>query len=173
MNWYSQLLEDHTAKVLSVAKQVFGSLPIAGKISGIHWWFDDASHAAEVTAGYYNSNGRNAYAELSNIFKQTGTRMDFTCLEMMGTDWGCGSSPEKLVMQAYNAASSAGIAKCGENALELCGWGGCNTNGFNKIVEQAKRYGLTAFTYLRMTRALLDDGNAWSQFSNFINRLKY
>ena len=172
LGWYNQLLKDHTSRVLSAAKSVFGSLPIAGKISGIHWWYNDYSHASELTAGYYNTNSHDAYAELAQVFSETGTRMDFTCLEMSGTDSSCGSTPANLVMQAYNGATSAGIAKCGENALELCGYGGCNTNGFNQIVTQSKTYGLTAFTYLRYTRALFDDATAWSQFSSFVNNMK-
>ena len=77
-----------------------------------------------------------------------------------------------MVDQAYNGAGSAGIAKCGENALELCGNGGCNQNGFNQIVSKAKQHGLTSFTYLRMTRPLLDDYNAYNQFKNFVNNMK-
>lgn len=172
LGWYSDMLKTHVEKVLSVARDVFGSLPIAGKIAGIHWWYNDVTHAAEVTAGYYNINGHDAYEELAQVFAKTGARMDFTCLEMSGTDNSCASTPEAVVEQAYNGADAAGIEKCGENALELCGYGGCNRNGFDTIVEQSKKYGLTAFTYLRMTRALLDDGSAWSVFSNFIERMK-
>ncbi|GAB1221548.1 hypothetical protein ENUP19_0082G0079 [Entamoeba nuttalli] len=172
LGWYHQLLLDHTNKVLSIAKSIFGNLAIAGKISGIHWWYTDASHAAEVTAGYYNTNNQNAYTNIAQVFKNYGTRFDFTCLEMSGTDGNCGSNPAALVDQAYKSAASAGLGKCGENALELCGYGGCNTNGFNQIVKQAKWYGLHSFTYLRMTRALLDDGTAWGQFCSFVNSMR-
>ena len=172
LNWYQQLLLDHASSVLSAAKSVFGSLAIAGKVAGIHWWYNDNSHAAELTAGYYNTNNNNAYANICKVFAKYGARLDFTCLEMSGTDSSCGSTPANLVKQAYNAASSAGIKKCGENALELCGYGGCNTSGFNQIVSQSKSYGLTAFTYLRYTRALFDDATAWSQFSSFVNNMK-
>ncbi|ELP89435.1 beta-amylase, putative [Entamoeba invadens IP1] len=171
--WYFDLLLSHTDKVLSAARSVFGdNLALAGKISGVHWWWTDNSHAAEMTAGYYNSNGNDAYKTLSNTFKKNNIRFDFTCLEMSGTDSNCGSQPANLVDQALNAASSVGIGKCGENALELCGYGGCNTNGFNQIVNKAKQHNLNAFTYLRMTRGLLDDGTAWGQFCNFVNSMR-
>nr|BAN41649.1 beta-amylase precursor, putative [Entamoeba invadens] len=172
MDFYSNMLLEHTKNVLSSAKDVFGSLAIAGEISGIHWWWKDNSHAAELTAGYYNANGNNAYLTIANAFKPYGARFDFTCLEMSGEDSNCGSAPAALVDQAYKGAQSAGVARCGENALELCGYGGCDTSGFNQIVTQAKWYGLTAFTYLRMTRALLDDGTAWGQFKSFVNNMK-
>ncbi|KAL7717720.1 Beta-amylase [Entamoeba marina] len=173
LDWYSNLLLTHTQNVLNIARNVFGSkMPLAGKISGIHWWYTDPSHAAEVTAGYYNTNKNDAYETIANVFKLTSTRFDFTCLEMSGTDAGCGSAPAALVDQAYVGAQSAGVERCGENALELCGYGGCNTSGFNQIVKQAKWYGLTSFTYLRMTRALLDDSTAYGQFCNFVNDMK-
>ncbi|EKE37411.1 hypothetical protein ENUP19_0194G0028 [Entamoeba nuttalli] len=172
LGWYQQLLLDHANNVLSAAKSVFGNLAIAGKVAGIHWWYNDQSHAAELTAGYYNTNNQNAYANIANVFKKSGARFDFTCLEMSGTDGNCGSTPANLVSQAYKAAGSAGIGKCGENALELCGYGGCNTNGFSQIVKQAKSNGLISFTYLRMTRALLDDGTAWGQFCSFVNSMR-
>nr|BAN42184.1 beta-amylase, putative [Entamoeba invadens] len=172
LNWYHQQLIKHAENILSSAKSVFGSLAIAGKVAGIHWWYNDNSHAAELTAGYYNTNSQDAYSNIAKAFKKYGARFDFTCLEMTGTDSNCGSTPANLVNQAYTAAGSAGAVKCGENALELCGYGGCNTSGFNQIVSQAKKYGLTAFTYLRLTRALLDDGTAWSQFKSFVNNMK-
>jgi len=172
LGWYHQLLLDHADRVLSAAKSVFGSLAIAGKVAGIHWWYNDPSHAAELTAGYYNTNGQNAYSNIAKTFKQHSARFDFTCLEMTGTDSNCGSTPTSLVSQAYSAAKSAGNTRCGENALELCGYGGCNTSGFDQIVSQSKSQGLTAFTYLRMTRALLDDSTCWSQFKDFVKKMK-
>ena len=171
LNWYSDLLIDHADRVLSKAKSIFGSLAIAGKVAGIHWWYNDNSHAAELTAGYYNTNSQNAYLNICKRFASYGARLDFTCLEMSGTDSSCGSTPANLVKQAYQAAGSAGIKKCGENALELCGSGGCNTSGFNQIVSQSKSYGLTAFTYLRLTRALVDDSTAYSQFKSFVSNM--
>lgn len=38
-----------------------GTCAGAGKIAGIHWWYFSQSHAAEVTAGYYNVYGRDGY----------------------------------------------------------------------------------------------------------------
>jgi len=172
-NWYSNLLLTHANNVLTAARNIFGSnFALAGKISGIHWWYNDPSHAAEMTAGYYNTNGINGYRVIADTFVKNNIRFDFTCLEMSGTDNNCGSSPANLVDQAFDAARNAGIVRCGENALELCSYGGCNTYGFDQIVNKAKHHGLTAFTYLRMTRALLDDSTAWGQFTNFVDRMK-
>ncbi len=29
------------------------------KLAGVHWWFKSRAHAAELTAGYYNTRDRN------------------------------------------------------------------------------------------------------------------
>ncbi|ELP90316.1 beta-amylase, putative [Entamoeba invadens IP1] len=171
--WYFDLLLSHTDKILFSARTIFGdSLFLVGKISCIHWWWMDDSHAGEMTAGYYNSNGNNAYNTLSNIFEKYNITFDFTTLEMLGTDVKCGSQPVSLIDQAYSAASSVGLTKCGENEYDMCGYGGCNTNGFIQINKKAKEHNLSSFSYNRMTRALLDDATAWKQFCDFVNLMK-
>jgi beta-amylase len=55
LNWYSNALIAHGDRVLAAAKQAFPSTALAGKVAGIHWWYKDQSHAAELTAGYYNT----------------------------------------------------------------------------------------------------------------------
>ncbi|KAL7718947.1 Beta-amylase [Entamoeba marina] len=173
LDYYNGVLLTHAQNILSEARSVFGSkMPLAAKVSGIHWWYDDYSHAAELTAGYYNTNGRDAYADIAKAFKKSSARFDFTCLEMSGTDSGCKSDPTSLIDQAFKGADSSDLEKCGENAIELCGYGGCNTSGFNQIVKQAKWYGLTSFTYLRMTRALVDDSTAYGQFCDFVKNMQ-
>jgi hypothetical protein len=37
------------------------------KIAGIHWWFKSRSHAAELTAGYYNTATRDGYAAIVDL----------------------------------------------------------------------------------------------------------
>ena len=37
------------------------------KIAGIHWWFKSRSHAAELTAGYYNTATRDGYGAIVDI----------------------------------------------------------------------------------------------------------
>lgn len=56
LGWYSEMLLRHGEDVLQVANRIFGNrVEIGAKISGIHWWYGVSSHAAELTAGYYNT----------------------------------------------------------------------------------------------------------------------
>jgi beta-amylase len=99
---------------------------ISGKISGIHWWYNHESHAAELTAGYYHTFERNGYDEvflflkkkISKLFKKYDTKFQFTCLELKDSQLnGCDCSPEKLVQYTRETAWRNNIRYSGENAL--------------------------------------------------------
>merc|ERR1712050_410935 len=98
-------LQNHGRNVLSAARQHLGDkVLLAGKISGIHWWYKSTHHAAELTAGYYNTNSRDAYAEIAEVFKSSANAMvDFTCMEMEDSQQpaDCDSGPEELVQQVF------------------------------------------------------------------------
>lgn len=42
---------------------------LALKIAGIHWWYRSRSHAAELTAGYYNVDGHDGYEAIVNLVR--------------------------------------------------------------------------------------------------------
>ncbi len=52
------------------------------KLAGVHWWFRTASHASELTAGYYNTRGRDGYDPLLQLAAKYNARVSFTCVEM-------------------------------------------------------------------------------------------
>lgn len=56
------------------------------QLSGIHWWYKTASHAAELTAGFYNPSNRDGYAPVSAMLKKHETAMNFTCVELRTMD---------------------------------------------------------------------------------------
>lgn len=55
---------------------------MAIKVAGIHWWYKSRSHAAEMTAGYYNHLKRDGYAPIANMLAKRGVGLSFTCIEM-------------------------------------------------------------------------------------------
>jgi len=155
MDWYFSALKRHGARILGIARRALGDrAKISGKISGIHWWYNYRSHAAEATAGYYNTNARDGYAELAEIFAKEDALLDFTCLEMKNTDnpEDCYSRPETLVMQVVDAAKTQGARFSGENALE---------RRDEKAFMQMMRYAnyAEAFTYLRLAPDLVEPDN--------------
>ena len=59
-----------------------GRVEVTLKVAGIHWWYRTRSHAAELTAGYYNTAGRDGYNALIEICAKQGTGLTLTCVEM-------------------------------------------------------------------------------------------
>lgn len=134
LGWYAQALLDHGDRVLGEARSIWPTgqgVTISGKVAGVHWWYKTPSHAAEVTAGYYNTNSHNAYdgrivtlslrphgccaplpryAALAGMFARHSAVMDFTALEMQDNEQPakCDCGPFELVDQAKEAAASAG-----------------------------------------------------------------
>lgn len=175
LSWYSQQLINHGDRILSRAQQIFvlnstndDKPGIAAKIAGIHWWYNTDSHAAELTAGYYNTVNYNGYKDIAAMLKKYDVQFAFTCLEMVDSaQHGCACSPQRLVQQTRNAAWSTGVAYTGENALPITGMG-----GYNQVLTQAISNGKTidSFTYLRMTDDLFSP-DSWTQFTSFVSRL--
>jgi len=166
LDWYFGALKTHGAAVLKSARSALGSkVNIAGKISGIHWWYKAPHHAAELTAGYFNTDNRDAYGELGAVFAQHKADIDFTCLEMADSEQqaSCDSGPEELVKQVMNAAKSTGVNFNGENALPRY-----DTTAYGKIASY--RSGLHFFTYLRLSSTLLS-GDNFNNFKQFVNTM--
>lgn len=163
LDWYSSALKLHGKRVLAVAKEAFQhKARISGKVSGVHWWYDSESHAAEVTAGYYNTNFRNAYDEIAKVFAEQGATLDFTCLEMRNSEQPaeCRSNPQGLVEQVIQATTSNGVPLSGENALQRYdSWAYEQMESYRANVE--------AITYLRLTPELVKRDNL-ARFGTFV-----
>ncbi|MQI72062.1 glycosyl hydrolase family protein, partial [Escherichia coli] len=63
LNWYSSKLLQHGERIILSAKGIFQScgVKLSAKIAGIHWHYKARSHAAELTAGYYNTRSKDGY----------------------------------------------------------------------------------------------------------------
>ncbi|CAN6461676.1 unnamed protein product [Victoria cruziana] len=171
--WYSQVLIDHADRVLSLARLAFEGTCIAVKLSGIHWWYKTASHAAELTAGFYNPCNRDGYSPIAEMLKKHNATLNFTCVELRTLDHHedfpeALADPEGLVWQVLNAAWDVNVQVASENALPCY-----DRDGYNKILENAKplnnpdRRHLSAFTYLRLGPALMERHN-FLEFERFV-----
>ncbi|XP_020552316.1 beta-amylase 2, chloroplastic isoform X1 [Sesamum indicum] len=177
LNWYSQVLIDHGDQVLAMASLAFAGTPIAAKqLSGVHWWYKTSSHAAELTAGFYNSTNRDGYTPIVLMLKKHKTTLNFTCVELRTLDQYAAfpealADPEGLVWQVLNAAWDAGIHVASENALPCY-----NRQSFYKILQNAKPHGdpdrrhLSAFTYLRLSPDLMEQHNLM-EFVRFVKQM--
>ena len=169
IEWYSSELIEHGRKILKIANDLFTPVntEIGGKIAGIHWWYNTASHAPELTAGYYHTRNHNGYRDIAKMMKSVNAEFLFTCLEMYDSDLhNCGCSPEGLVSLTRSAAWSEGVHYSGENALPTG-----STRGYDQIVRQSKQgKGIHGFTYLRLFDWLFESENL-KRFEDFIKRM--
>ena len=55
---------------------------ISIQLSGIYWWYKTASHAAELTAGYYNPCNRDGYAAIMTMLKTIGVSLNIPCVDL-------------------------------------------------------------------------------------------
>ncbi|PKA55018.1 Beta-amylase 7 [Apostasia shenzhenica] len=176
LSWYSQLLVDHADLVLSLAKLAFEGTSIVSKISGIHWWYKTASHAAELVAGFYNPCNRDGYSSITAVLKRHNITLNISCSEMRTLDQHEGflealADPEGLVWQVLNAAWDVSIPVSSENAFPCY-----DRDSYNKILENVKLLNdpdgrhLSSFTYLRLCPVLLERCN-FLEFERFVKRM--
>ncbi|XP_057860138.2 inactive beta-amylase 4, chloroplastic [Cryptomeria japonica] len=174
LEWYSGKLVEHADCILSKAVKVLkthqrdepDSVLLVAKIAGIHWWYHTESHAAELTAGYYNTAYRNGYDSIVAVFARHGTAINVPCLEMLDSEQPeiCHCSPEGLLKQIREVAIQGNIPLTGENAIQRF-----DKEAFCQIAMNAyqRPQVMRAFTYFRMRETLFRADN-WKSFVHFV-----
>lgn len=172
LEWYSGKLLNHGEKILQAAQTTFqgSGAKLSAKVAGIHWHYKTRSHAAELTAGYYNTRNRDGYLPIARMMAKYGVVLNFTCMEMRDGEQPneANCSPEGLVRQVKMATKTATTQLAGENALERYDGG-----AFNQIVETSRSdsgNALTAFTYLRLNKRLFEADN-WRNLVEFVKSM--
>ncbi|KAF8379160.1 hypothetical protein HHK36_028589 [Tetracentron sinense] len=172
LEWYSEKLLEHGESILAAAEGIFhgtGTV-LSGKVAGIHWHYRTRSHAAELTAGYYNTRHHDGYLPIARMMGKRGVVMNFTCMEMRDREQpeNANCSPEGLVRQVKMAAKTASMELAGENALERSDEG-----AFAQVLATSRSdsgNGLSAFTYLRMNKRLFE-GENWRHLVAFVKSM--
>lgn len=177
LEWYSGKLIEHADHILSKAVKVLktcqqdrpDAVLLVAKVAGIHWWYDTESHAAELTAGYYNTSYRDGYDSIAAVFARHGAALNIPCMEMFDSEQPeiCCCSPEGLIRQMREVARRGNIPLTGENAIERF-----DKEAFSQIVRNAynRPQDVRAFTYFRMREALFRTDN-WKSFVNFVKQM--
>nr|QBQ34101.1 beta-amylase [Hordeum vulgare]QGJ04017.1 beta-amylase, a-1,4-glucan maltohydrolase [Hordeum vulgare subsp. vulgare] len=177
--WYSNNLIKHGDRILDEANKVFlgYKVQLAIKISGIHWWYKVPSHAAELTAGYYNLHDRDGYRTIARMLKRHRASINFTCAEMRDSEQSSQamSAPEELVQQVLSAGWREGLNVACENALPRY-----DPTAYNTILRNARPHGINqsgppehklfGFTYLRLSNQLVE-GQNYVNFKTFVDRM--
>lgn len=115
------------------------------KVAGVHWWFRTRSHPAELTAGYYNSEGSAGvgYDAIIAMCASHGAGLTLTCVEMCDAQHPpealCG--PEGLLRQLRESCTRAGVALAGENALPCFMPGVIDEIALQRVVYNTQPWG--------------------------------
>lgn len=145
LSWYFDQLLSHCDRLLSVASKTFCNLPVilSAKVPLVHNWHKTRSHPAELTAGYYNTNSRDGYDSIAEVFAKNSCQMVVPGMDLADKDQPeeLRSSPEMLLAQITRACKRHGVRMSGENSAML----GCN---FGRIKENLSA--VDSFTYQRM-----------------------
>ncbi|QCE09577.1 beta-amylase [Vigna unguiculata] len=179
LTWYSNKLLTHGDDILDEANKVFlgYKVKLAAKVSGIHWWYKTESHAAELTAGYYNLNHRDGYRPIARMLSRHNAILNFTCLEMKNDEQPvkARSGAEELVKQVLSGGWAENIEVAGENALARY-----DRKAYDQILSHARPNGNARFghptlkmygvTYLRLSDNLMMQRN-FDIFKGFVKKM--
>ncbi|KAK9285410.1 hypothetical protein L1049_024602 [Liquidambar formosana] len=179
LTWYSNKLLSHGDQILDEANRIFlgCKVKLAAKVSGIHWWYNVDSHAAELTAGYYNLKDRDGYRPIARMLSRHYAILNFTCLEMRDSEQpnAAKSGPQELVQQVLSGGWRENIEVAGENALSRY-----DRAGYNQILLNARPNGvnrdgppklrMSGVTYLRLSDDLLE-GKNFRIFKTFVKKM--
>uniref|UniRef100_A0A6M2F826 Beta-amylase n=1 Tax=Populus davidiana TaxID=266767 RepID=A0A6M2F826_9ROSI len=136
LQWYSQSLIDHADNVLSLASFAFEDTKIIIKVPAVYWWYRTASHAAELTAGYYNPTNQDGYSPVFEVLKKHSVIMKFVCSGLQVSGFENDEAlvdPEGLSWQVLNSAWDRGLTVAGVNMLACY-----DREGYRRVVEMAK-----------------------------------
>lgn len=220
LQWYSGALVRHAERVLAAVSEVLtkrgrprraiamvgdddeedaGSfqqfriepaVKLGIKLAGVHWWFRTASHASELTAGYFNTRGRDGYDPILAVAARYNARVSFTCVEMRDCEhpdeamcspqgtcrpfehtngFHTRCAPTGLLRQVIDACNRSGVSLAGENALQRY-----DDYAFARIIESAlgqnaRAGNLEQLTFLRMGDLMWENFPA---FHCFLKRLR-
>ena len=80
-------------------------LDLGLKLAGVHWWYQQRSHAAELTCGYSNSGEGCGYTAIIEAAAEAGASLTLTCVEMCDSQHPPEAlcSPEGLLRQVWSA----------------------------------------------------------------------
>ncbi|XP_031254509.1 beta-amylase [Pistacia vera] len=179
LTWYSNNLLSHGDDILDEANKIFlgFKVKLAAKVSGIHWWYKADSHAAELTAGYYNLKDRDGYRPISRMLSRHYAILNFTCLEMRDSEQPASakSGPQELVQQVLSGGWRENIEVAGENALSRY-----DRSAYNQILLNARPNGVNregppklrmfGVTYLRLSDEVLEEKN-FNIFKTFVKKM--
>ncbi|GAX73096.1 hypothetical protein CEUSTIGMA_g549.t1 [Chlamydomonas eustigma] len=179
MQWYSEMLARHANDIVNSASSVFEdcNVQLSVRIPGHHWWYNTASHAPEMTAGYYNTVQRDGYLPIFKALSQHGVSLRLNLAELRNTEQPQQAfcDPEKLLVQQRTVAAALRMPVDIENKLLRFDDQALQRlesvlfdNTVNQSVELPQP---TSMIFNCMTDAMFEPAN-WRSFKSFVIRVR-
>ncbi|XP_021740709.1 inactive beta-amylase 4, chloroplastic-like [Chenopodium quinoa] len=176
LEWYSGKLIHHADAILGKVADMLKkyqqddktSVLLVAKIGAIHWWYHTLAHAAELTAGYYNTAQRDGYDPLALVLFRHGAALHLSCLEMRDRDTPPGyfCSPEGLLQQLQAVSKRRTISLTGRNCVDRCDKAGLEQIQTNCTEAEILR----SFTYFRLSSSFFNP-EKWHNFVPFVRKM--
>ncbi|CAI0626953.1 unnamed protein product [Linum tenue] len=172
LSWYSNQLLSHGDSLLSMASDVFTNTGVTthGRVPLMHSWFKTRSRALENTAGFYSTDGKDAYEAFAEMFAQNSCGMIIPGMDLSDDEQPdqSMSSPEMLLKQIQAACKKHGVGVSGMNS-------GLRLNGFDRISKNVvgdENNVVDLFTYQRMGAEFFSPEHfpSFTQFARGLNQ---
>lgn len=206
LQWYSEMLVHHGDLVLGVAREALcgeatkGMPPAPGapsvsssgvvaasrgcpvvslhaRLPGMHWWYNTASHAPELTAGYYNTAAREGYLPVMSMLGKHGVGVRLRSAELRNHELMPQAlcDPEKQLALQRTVAAALLVPVSLDNLTVRFDEGALNRlEGalFDASVYQGVELPqVTGLVFNKMCDGLFEPGN-WTRFKDFIRRVR-
>ncbi|OVA04364.1 Glycoside hydrolase [Macleaya cordata] len=171
LSWYSNQLIKHGDCLLSLAFSTFCDSPmnLLAKIPLLHSWYKTRSHPSEMTAGFYNVDGRDSYEAIAELFARNSFNVVLPGMDLSDEQQSheSFSSPELLLSQIKKSCIKHGVQVSGENSTVSGVLGGFDQIKKNLLGENLV---IDSFTYQRMG-AYFFSPEHFSGFTKFVRNL--
>ncbi|KAH7668876.1 Beta-amylase protein [Dioscorea alata] len=174
LRWYAQTLIDHADQVLSLANLAFEGTQLVIKIPSIYWWYKTTSHAAELTAGFYNPTNQDGYSPIFDMLKKHSVTLKFVCpgTQSSAQEHETFADSEGLGWQVLNSAWDRDLTVCGQNSLPCY-----DREMFVRILDTAKPKNnpdhrhLAFFTFQHLSPIFMQREMCLLELDNFIKSM--
>ncbi len=169
----------HADAVLATAAAALkgSGVALSGKLPLIHWWHNQAAHAAELTAGIYNTAQREGYLPILQAFARHGAGVRLPGAELRNVDRHQQAlcDPEHLMLQIRAAATAVHVPvtlECSSTRLDAAMVARLEQGLFEPAMcssislQQPKQ-----LVVQRMGPALLEPAN-WQAFRGLVRRVR-